>query len=191
MKNESTQTNSIDNRSEKICNLTLKNILRFASSLLLPLALGIFTVIITFHQEKIAAKQRADDKESAYLLRELERSLANEQYQNESLDNSIFRQLDSQRNGRIIRFLYESGQLNENKEYSPLDLSTTELRNIDFSVSSISSSLESLSLSGMYLINVTFHGANLCKSNFSGSQLVDVKFSKTIILIMSILQRLH
>ncbi len=172
--------------------------------------MGIFTVIITFHQEKIAAKQRAEDKESAHLLRELERSLANEQYQNELLDNyikemgelikenngslttnptigalaraktlSIFRQLDSQRNGRIIRFLYESGQINENKEYSPLDLSTAELHNIDFSLSLIPSSLESISLSGIYLINVTFGGANLCKSNFSGSRLVDIIFSKS------------
>jgi hypothetical protein len=39
---------------------------------------------LTFHQEKIAAKQRDEDKESAHL-----RSLANEQYQNELLDNYI------------------------------------------------------------------------------------------------------
>jgi uncharacterized protein YjbI with pentapeptide repeats len=88
-------------------------------------------------------------------------------------------QLDSQRNGRIIRFLYESGQINQNKEYSPLDLLTAELHNIDFSLSLIPSSLESISLNGIYLTNVTFHGSNLCKSNFSGSRLVDIIFSKS------------
>ncbi|CAF5168968.1 unnamed protein product, partial [Rotaria sp. Silwood1] len=45
---------------------------------------------------------------------------------------NIFRQLDAQRNIRIIRFLYEAKQLSEIHENRPLDLSTTKLPDIDF-----------------------------------------------------------
>ncbi|CAF4438060.1 unnamed protein product, partial [Rotaria sp. Silwood2] len=45
---------------------------------------------------------------------------------------NVFRQLDPQRNIRIIRFLYEAEQLTEIHENSSLDLSTTKLIDIDF-----------------------------------------------------------
>ncbi|CAF1480948.1 unnamed protein product [Rotaria sp. Silwood1] len=45
---------------------------------------------------------------------------------------NIFRQLDPQRNVRIIRFLYEAGQLTKTQERPSLDISTAELRDIDF-----------------------------------------------------------
>ncbi len=41
--------------------LTLKEIFQFISSLLLPMALGIFRVIITVHQQNVASDQRLED----------------------------------------------------------------------------------------------------------------------------------
>ncbi|CAF4046230.1 unnamed protein product [Rotaria magnacalcarata] len=45
---------------------------------------------------------------------------------------TIFRRLDPTRNIQIIRFLYETGQLGENDNQSALDISTAELREVDF-----------------------------------------------------------
>lgn len=50
--------------------LTAKEVLNFASSLLLPLMLGIFTVVITFQQQKAANEQRLEDRRLAQQQRE-------------------------------------------------------------------------------------------------------------------------
>jgi hypothetical protein len=46
--------------------------LKFLSSLVLPLMLGIFTVVITFEQQKVARQQRLEDKHESRLQREQE-----------------------------------------------------------------------------------------------------------------------
>ncbi|CAF1210003.1 unnamed protein product [Rotaria sordida] len=42
-------------------SLTAKNVLQFISSLIIPLVFGIFTIVITFHQQKTAREQRLED----------------------------------------------------------------------------------------------------------------------------------
>ena len=51
---QSTQTDRSLLIPRQLFGLKLKDGLKFISSLLLPLALGIFTVVITFHQQNAA-----------------------------------------------------------------------------------------------------------------------------------------
>ena len=48
-------------KPRRCCGLSLKDGLNFLSSLILPSMLGVFTVIITFQQQKIAQQQRTED----------------------------------------------------------------------------------------------------------------------------------
>ena len=70
--------------------------LKFLSALLLPLMLGVFTIVTTFEQQKIARQQRLEDKNEPRLQREQEWNIAqnvqktqmralNDQYQDEIL----------------------------------------------------------------------------------------------------------
>ena len=52
---------------KKCCHLTMKDILSFISSLLLPLMLLVFTVVMYFHQQNVATQQRSEDR---YLAKE-------------------------------------------------------------------------------------------------------------------------
>jgi hypothetical protein len=52
-------------QTRKYCGLTRKGILTILSSLLLPLMLGIFTVIITFDQKNSSREQRLEDRRLA------------------------------------------------------------------------------------------------------------------------------
>ena len=188
---------------------TTKNTLQLLSSLLLPLMLGIFTVVITFHQQKAAQQQRQEDRQAAEQLRDLERNHNDERYHNDVINsyvidiatflrenngsltsNSVistlariktlnaFRQLDSQRNMRVVRFLYEASQLTGTEEYSALDLSTAELRDIDFRDIAISKkNLPQISLAGILLFNVTFIDLEIEHASFSSSHFEDVDFS--------------
>ncbi|CAF1495751.1 unnamed protein product, partial [Rotaria sordida] len=70
---------------------------------------------------------------------------------------TILRQLDTQRNIQIVRFLYEAKQLTGIHKNSSLDLSTAELRDIDFRYTAINTKkLNNLSLTGIFLSNATF-----------------------------------
>jgi uncharacterized protein YjbI with pentapeptide repeats len=54
-------------RSRRCCGLSVKDGLQFLSSLILPLMLGVFTVVITFQQQKEARQQRLEDKQQREL----------------------------------------------------------------------------------------------------------------------------
>jgi len=58
---QATQTEQLKNQYRQYFGLTSKTILKFISSLILPLMLGVFTVVITFHQQKVAREQRIED----------------------------------------------------------------------------------------------------------------------------------
>ena len=87
----------------KSCSLSgfkIKDFLQIASSLLLPLALGVFTVVITVEQQKAAQKQRDEDRVAAQLQRQqdqlaselqrkLERNLTEKRYQDDVFDTYI------------------------------------------------------------------------------------------------------
>lgn len=93
---------------------------------------------------------------------------------------TIFRQVDAQRNIRIIRFLYEAGQITHLQNKSSLDLSTAELQNIDFSYAAINKrKLEKLSLAGAFLTNATFVNVVMQHINLSNAQLDHSDFSLT------------
>jgi uncharacterized protein YjbI with pentapeptide repeats len=60
---KATQTKQFKSQHRKYCGLISKNMLQFASSLLVPLMLGIFTVVITLEQQKVASQRRLEDKQ--------------------------------------------------------------------------------------------------------------------------------
>ena len=72
---------SSEQRSRRLCGLNLVDSLRIISSLLLPLTLGIFTVVLTFHQQNVATKQRAEDRQLAREQREQDLNISREQRQ--------------------------------------------------------------------------------------------------------------
>lgn len=208
LREQGTQTNQPLFQLHRFYDLSLQHVLKFISSLLLPLMLGIFTVVITIHQQNAVKMQRAEDQNTARQQRELERELANDRYQSQVLDTyikeigdllkesngsltsnqvtatiarvktlNIFRQLDPRRNTRIIRFLYEAGQLTSTVKQTPLDLSTAELDGIDLSQAAIDGRMQNISLAGAYVHNTNFMDANIEYVNFSRARLFNATFS--------------
>ncbi|CAF1521983.1 unnamed protein product [Rotaria magnacalcarata] len=217
--------------TRKSNDLKLKGGLKFISALFLPLALGVFTVVITLQQQSAAKQQRDEDRTAAEQQRaedrnasrlqrfedrnasqeqrQLERDLDDQRYKNGMFDTyikemgkllqenngsltfnrvtatlarvktlNIFRQLDGQRNIRVIRFLYEAEQLTETQENRSLDLSTAKLLDIDFHNTAVDEkSWDQLSLSGTLLSNVTFVGINMKHVDFSQVQFNMTSFS--------------
>lgn len=189
--------------------LKLSNVLKFMSSLLLPLTLGIFTIIVTFHQQEVARQQRVEDRRASELQRELERNLDEQRYKNNIFGDyikemgkllkesngslttdevittlsrantlNIFRQLDGQRNTRIIRFLHEAKQLSETFEHVPLDLSTANLYDIDFRNLAIDGKkLTDFSLVGVFLSNITLFEMEIRQVNFARTHFDNATFS--------------
>lgn len=96
-----------------------KWVLKLMSSLLLPLALGIFTVVITFHQQSAAKQQRAEDREAARLQREEDRNASILQRQQDQNLSKLIREqeknLDEQRykNGLFDTYIQEMAKLSE------------------------------------------------------------------------------
>ncbi|CAF3646530.1 unnamed protein product [Rotaria socialis] len=192
----------------QLFGLRLGDILKFISSLLLPLALGVFTVIITFQQQNAAKQQRDEDRKASQLQREQEKNLEEQRYKNEALDTfikemgkllkesngfltanrvtatlarvktlNILRELDAQRNMRVIRFLYEANQLAEVDGHSPLDLSAAELRDMNFRrLSILKMKITNLSLTGVFLSNATFAGVDMEYVDFATNQFDNVNF---------------
>ena len=206
---KSAQTDPSLSLPRQLFDVKLQGVLKFISSLLLPLALGVFTVVITFEQQKAAKQQRDEDRLASELQREQDKILNDEAYKNELLNTYIkdiaklldekngsltfdkvtatisraktlntFRELDPQRIIRIIRFLHEAGQLNYLQSPSSLDLSTAELRGIDFRESAINKQkLANLSLIGMFLSDAIFTGIEMNSINFANTQFDNVSFS--------------
>ncbi|CAF1481962.1 unnamed protein product [Rotaria magnacalcarata] len=86
---KSTQTDRSFFVTGSLSSLKLRDGLKFISSLILPLTLGVFTVIITFQQHEAAKQQREQDRRSTELQREQERNLNDERYKNDRLDSYI------------------------------------------------------------------------------------------------------
>ena len=59
--------------------LSTEHTFQLISALVLPLLLGVFTVVITFHQENMAREQWIQDRNESRLQREQELSIANAQ----------------------------------------------------------------------------------------------------------------
>ncbi|CAF3436102.1 unnamed protein product [Rotaria socialis] len=90
---------------------------------------------------------------------------------------NILRELDAQRNMRVIRFLYEANQLAEVDGHSPLDLSAAELRDMNFRrLSILKMKITNLSLTGVFLSNATFAGVDMEYVDFATNQFDNVNF---------------
>lgn len=78
-RDQSTMTEHPESSNRRFCRLTTKEILSHISSLFLPLMLGVFTAVITFHQQNVGVKQRLEDREIAREQREQDRNISREQ----------------------------------------------------------------------------------------------------------------
>ena len=71
------QTSS--DRSRGFFGLTTRDVLKFASNLILPLVLGVFTAVITLHQQNVATQQRFEDRQLANEQREQDLNISRTQ----------------------------------------------------------------------------------------------------------------
>jgi uncharacterized protein YjbI with pentapeptide repeats len=229
-KEQATQTEQLQNQYRKYFGLTGKNVLHFLSSLIVPLMLGVFTVVITFHQQKLAQEQRNEDMQLlreqrledknesraqrkqewdiAIKNQEIQNQMAIDRYRDEVLvayikeigelleknngsltsDSvtrtlarvktlNVLRQLDGSRQIHVIRFLYEARQLSNTNESDAIDISKTELTNIDFRELTLLMIIEKISLAVIHLQNCTFSSMVLINVNFFFARLENVDFS--------------
>ncbi|CAF3906838.1 unnamed protein product, partial [Rotaria magnacalcarata] len=105
-KRKSTRMDRSIRAFRRISGLRLADLLKFISSLLLPLSFGVFTIIITFQQQSAAKQQRDEDRNASQLQRDEDRNASQLQRQQE-------RDLDEQRYRNKIFDVYikEMGQL--------------------------------------------------------------------------------
>jgi hypothetical protein len=81
-------------RSRRFCGLTVKDALQFLSSLILPVMLGVFTVVITFQQQKLAQEQRIEDMNVARQQRLEDRNESQSQREQDKNDSRLQREQD-------------------------------------------------------------------------------------------------
>ncbi len=62
--------NTIYNISEMKIKITNRNWIKLVLSALIPLMIGVFTVVTTVQQQKLSTLQREQDKKEALLLRQ-------------------------------------------------------------------------------------------------------------------------
>lgn len=91
-------------------NLTAKDVLQCMSSLVLPLLLGIFTIIITFHQQTVARQQRLDDLSEAKEHRQHELDLNTRQN-----DAQRLMAFERYRDEVLVAYIKEISELLEKK----------------------------------------------------------------------------
>ncbi|CAF4139525.1 unnamed protein product [Rotaria magnacalcarata] len=73
---------------------TLKEIIKLISSFLLPMVLGISTVVITIHQQNITLQQRAEDRQLAREQREQDLHISKLQRAQDNADSRLLREQD-------------------------------------------------------------------------------------------------
>ncbi|CAF5055531.1 unnamed protein product [Rotaria magnacalcarata] len=100
----STQTKRGFVQNRKICGVTFVQASKSISSLLLPVMLGIFTVVITVNQQNATKQQREEDQKAAEENRRVERDIAAERYRDDIFDAYIkgIGQLFEKYNGSLI-----------------------------------------------------------------------------------------
>ena len=76
VREQATQTMRVQSSKHSYFGITGQSLLKFLSSLMLPLMLGIFTIVITFQQQKVARQQRLEDKNESRLQREQDWNIA-------------------------------------------------------------------------------------------------------------------
>ncbi|CAF1255354.1 unnamed protein product [Adineta steineri] len=81
-------------RRKFCCDLTLKECIECGSSLLLPLMLGVFTIVITLHQTNVAGQQRLEDRHIAKEERQQDLNISAQQRLDDRKQAEEQRQLD-------------------------------------------------------------------------------------------------
>jgi uncharacterized protein YjbI with pentapeptide repeats len=180
-------------------------------SALIPLMIGIFTVITTIQQQKLSSLQREQDKQAAILLRQQSEHQAdnlhkenvyatylddvsillmsnNEQslMQIRAKTLSSLRQLDSERKKYLLLFLYDSALIyhySQKPISSVLKINDADFNGIYFQGTTESScSFMHLYLHDVYLSNASFINCYIDRSNFSSSTMYKTVFFKARLL---------
>jgi uncharacterized protein YjbI with pentapeptide repeats len=92
-RNQGTMTVS-NSATRRFCGLTVRDYLSFIGSLFLPLMLGVFTVVITLHQQNATIQQRIEDRQLAREQREQDLNMSREQRQQDLAMFALQREQD-------------------------------------------------------------------------------------------------
>lgn len=180
--------------------------LKLTLSALIPLMIGVFTIVTTILQQKSSYQQREQDKHDAHLLREQSHRLADNLQKESVLVNYLndisnllmsqnhtkilihirtktltsLRQLDADRKRYLLLYLYESELLYQDLDYqNPLGLkiSGADFNGIQF-IGTIYNkcSFVRIHLFDVYLSNTSFNECYIDRSNFSYSKMSNAKF---------------
>jgi uncharacterized protein YjbI with pentapeptide repeats len=84
-------------RHEICCGLTCKDLLNVVVHLFLPLSLGVFTIVITLHQQNISTIQRLEDREWARNQRDQDLNNSAQQREQDKLTAKLQREEDQLR----------------------------------------------------------------------------------------------
>ncbi|CAF4029351.1 unnamed protein product [Rotaria magnacalcarata] len=175
--------------------------LKFISSLLLPLALGVFTIVITFQQQSAAKQQRDDDREASKQQRDQENDLDNKRYQNDRFDTYIQQmgKLLEKYNGSIkssevtatlarVKTLNIFRQLDAQRNvqiirflYEAKQLTDTpEDRSLDLSTAKLLDiDFRDAAVDGKQLDQLSLTGIFLSNATFIGIKMLNISFSRT------------
>lgn len=188
--------------------ISRRNWIKLCTSALIPLMIGVFTIVTTVQQQKLSSLQREKDKEEALLLGEQSARQA-EHLRKESvftnylddisnlltLDSEkntlvriraktlvTLRQLDSERKKHLLLFLYDIGLIYNSVEKSVDSL--LSLNDADFSRVHFQGTTETrcsfmyLYLYDVYLSDASFISCYIDRSNFSASTMYRTNFFK-------------
>ncbi|CAF1347373.1 unnamed protein product [Didymodactylos carnosus] len=170
-------------------------------SALVPLMIGIFTVVITIQQQSSANRQRQQDQRQADSLQkdrilsscvdDIAKLLLTKEV---ATDNktllyirtrtlSSLRKLDPERKRHLLLFLYES-QLLQYDKGKRHDRLTLNLVGADLNYIHITklNNFNNLSLPGVDLNNASFLNCHLPYSRFADSSMNDIKFTNSFLL---------
>ena len=102
--------------------LSMKHIFQFISTLILPILLGVFTIVITFNQQKIAREQWLGDQHELRQQRQQELNIANAQ-RDEQRRDSLKRYEDE----LLLDYVKEIGELLRESNGSLMSTTTTRI----------------------------------------------------------------
>jgi uncharacterized protein YjbI with pentapeptide repeats len=186
--------------------------LKLTLSALIPLMIGVFTIVTTLLQQKLSNQQREQDKHDSHLLREQSQRLADNLQKESVLVNYLndvsnilmsenhtkilihirtktltsLRQLDADRKRYLLLYLYESDLLYQDPDrQNPLGLkiSGADFNGIQF-IGTIYNkcSFIRMNLFDVYLSNTSFNDCYIDRSNFSYAKMSNAKFFNGILI---------
>ncbi|UJR18646.1 hypothetical protein I4U23_005554 [Adineta vaga] len=199
------------NRSKNTKEIHCRSWLKLLLSALVPLLIGVFTIITTIQQQKLSTLERKHDKQESLLLRQQSEHQADNLHKEniyatylDDVSNLLIldkekslmqifaktlaslRQLDSERKKHLFMFLYDSKLINS--PATRTNSSLLELKDADFNgirfrgTTGASCSFKYLYLYNVYLSNASFINCYIDRSNFSFSTMYKTTFSEARLL---------